>query len=32
MAQTSSVHAIVKADGKYFVSSREIRVTFGGCG
>ena len=32
MAQTSSVHAVVKADGKYFVSSREIRVTFGGCG
>ena len=32
MAQTSSVHAVVKADGKYFVSTREIRVTFGGCG
>jgi sulfur-oxidizing protein SoxY len=32
MAQTSNVHAIVKADGKYFVSTREIRVTFGGCG
>jgi sulfur-oxidizing protein SoxY len=32
MAQTSNVHAIVKADGKYLVSTREIRVTFGGCG
>lgn len=32
MAQTSNVHAVVKADGKYFVSTREIRVTFGGCG
>jgi sulfur-oxidizing protein SoxY len=32
MAQTSNVHAIVNADGKYFVSTREIRVTFGGCG
>jgi sulfur-oxidizing protein SoxY len=32
MAQTSNVHAIVKADGKYFVATREIRVTFGGCG
>ena len=32
MAQTSNVHAIVKADGTYFVSTREIRVTFGGCG
>jgi sulfur-oxidizing protein SoxY len=32
MAQTSNVHAVVKADGKFFVSTREIRVTFGGCG
>ena len=32
MAQTSNVHAVIKADGKYFVSTREIRVTFGGCG
>ena len=32
MAQTSNVHAIVKADGAYFVATREIRVTFGGCG
>jgi sulfur-oxidizing protein SoxY len=32
MAQTSNVHAVVRADGKYFVSTREIRVTFGGCG
>jgi sulfur-oxidizing protein SoxY len=32
MAQTSNVHAVVKADGKYYVSTREIRVTFGGCG
>jgi sulfur-oxidizing protein SoxY len=32
MAQTSSVHAVIRADGKYFVATREIRVTFGGCG
>ena len=32
MAQTSNVHAVIKADGKYFVATREIRVTFGGCG
>jgi sulfur-oxidizing protein SoxY len=32
MAQTSNVHAVVKADGKYLVSTRQIRVTFGGCG
>lgn len=32
MAQTSNVHAVINADGKYFVATREIRVTFGGCG
>jgi sulfur-oxidizing protein SoxY len=32
MAQTSNVHAVVKAGGRYFVATREIRVTFGGCG
>jgi sulfur-oxidizing protein SoxY len=32
MAQTSNVHAVVKADGRYYVATREVRVTFGGCG
>jgi sulfur-oxidizing protein SoxY len=32
MAQTSNVYALVKADGKYFVASKEIKVTLGGCG
>jgi sulfur-oxidizing protein SoxY len=32
MAQTSNVHAVIRADGKYYVATREIRVTFGGCG
>jgi sulfur-oxidizing protein SoxY len=32
MAQTSSVYALVKADGKYYVASKEIKVTLGGCG
>ena len=32
MAQTSNVFALVKADGKYFVASKEIKVTLGGCG
>jgi sulfur-oxidizing protein SoxY len=32
MAQTSNVHAVVKVGGRYFVATREIRVTFGGCG
>ena len=32
MGQTSNVHALVKADGKYYVASKEIKVTLGGCG
>jgi sulfur-oxidizing protein SoxY len=32
MAQTSNVYALVKAGGKYFVASKEIKVTLGGCG
>ncbi len=32
MGQTSNVHAMVKADGKYFFASKEIKVTLGGCG
>ena len=32
MAQTSNVHALVRADGRYFVASKEIKVTLGGCG
>jgi sulfur-oxidizing protein SoxY len=32
MGQTSNVIAIVKADGKYFTASKEIKVTIGGCG
>jgi sulfur-oxidizing protein SoxY len=32
MGQSSNVFALVKADGKYFVASKEIKVTLGGCG
>jgi sulfur-oxidizing protein SoxY len=32
MGQTSNVFALVKADGKFFVATREIKVTLGGCG
>ena len=32
MGQTSNVHALVKADGKWFVSTKEVKVTLGGCG
>lgn len=32
MGQTSNVYALVKAEGKYYVASKEIKVTLGGCG
>lgn len=32
MAQTSNVYALIRADGKYYVTSKEIKVTLGGCG
>jgi sulfur-oxidizing protein SoxY len=32
MAQTSNVYALVKADGKFFMATREIKVIVGGCG
>lgn len=32
LGQTSSVRAIVDAGGKFFVASKEIKVTIGGCG
>ena len=32
MAQTSNVYALVKADGKWMMSVKEIKVTLGGCG
>ena len=32
MGQTSNVIAMVKADGKFFTATREVKVTIGGCG
>ena len=32
MGQSSNVYALVKAEGKYYVASKEIKVTLGGCG
>ena len=32
MCETSNVHALVKANGKYFVAKKEVKVTLGGCG
>ncbi len=33
IGQSSNVHALIQtADGKFFVASREVKVTLGGCG
>jgi len=32
MGQTSNIHAVVKADNKFYVATKEIKVTLGGCG
>lgn len=32
MGQTSNVYALVKADGKFYMATKEIKVTLGGCG
>ncbi|MBN4664729.1 thiosulfate oxidation carrier protein SoxY [Pandoraea nosoerga] len=32
MGQTSKVYALVKADNKFLVAEKEIKVTLGGCG
>jgi len=32
MGQTSNVRVIVKADGKFYTSAKEVKVTVGGCG
>jgi sulfur-oxidizing protein SoxY len=32
MGQTSHIRAVVKAGGKSFIASKEVKVTIGGCG
>lgn len=32
MGQTSDVYAVVKADGKFYTTKKEVKVTLGGCG
>ena len=32
MGQSSDVIALVKADGKFYMTKKEIKVTLGGCG
>jgi sulfur-oxidizing protein SoxY len=32
MGETSDVRVVAEAGGKYYVATREIKVTIGGCG
>lgn len=32
MAESSDVHVLVKAQGKYYSAKKEVKVTIGGCG
>jgi sulfur-oxidizing protein SoxY len=32
MGQTANLQALVKADGKYYFATKEVKVTLGGCG
>jgi sulfur-oxidizing protein SoxY len=32
LGQTSHVRAVVKADGRFYTASKEVKVTVGGCG
>ena len=32
MGQSSNIHALVRADGKFYVATKEVKVTLGGCG
>ena len=32
MGQSSLIHAVVKADGKFYSTRKEVKVTLGGCG
>jgi sulfur-oxidizing protein SoxY len=32
MGESSDVYALVKADGKFFMTKKEVKITIGGCG
>ncbi len=32
MGESANVHVVVLAEGRYFVATREVKVTIGGCG
>lgn len=32
MGESATVHVVVLAEGRYFIASRDVKVTIGGCG
>jgi sulfur-oxidizing protein SoxY len=32
MGESSDIYALVKADGKFYVTKKEVKITIGGCG
>ena len=32
MAQSANIYALVRADGRYYLASKDVKVTLGGCG
>lgn len=32
MGQSSNIHALVRADGQWFIATKEVKVILGGCG
>ncbi|TSA12217.1 MAG: thiosulfate oxidation carrier protein SoxY, partial [Betaproteobacteria bacterium] len=32
LVETTDVHVLVKAQGKYYITKKEVKVTIGGCG
>lgn len=32
MGQTSDIYAVIKAEGKFYMAKKEVKVTLGGCG
>jgi sulfur-oxidizing protein SoxY len=32
MAQSGNIYALVRADGRYYLASKDVKVTLGGCG
>ena len=32
MAESANIYALVRADGRYYLASKDVKVTLGGCG